>query len=65
MTAIVLALSAFLICIVIAAEDAQRMRRHRAALAELHRRRRVRRGYYCDCTPAEVCTLCTPRQDER
>lgn len=65
MTAIVLALGALLILVVIAAEDAQRMRRHRAALAELHRRRRVRRGYFCDCTTAEVCTLCTPGQDER
>ena len=65
MTAIVLAIGVVLIFIVIAAEDAQRMRRHRAALAELHRRRRVRRGYYCDCTAAEVCTLCTLGQDER
>lgn len=65
MTTIVLALGVLLIFIVIAAEDARRMRRHRAALAELHRRRRVRRGYYCDCTAAEVCALCTPGQDER
>ena len=65
MTGIVLALGVVLILVVIAVDDAQRMRRHRAALAELHRRRRVRRGYYCDCTPAEVCTLCTPGQDER
>ncbi|WP_336627339.1 MULTISPECIES: hypothetical protein [unclassified Microbacterium] len=65
MTAIVLALGVVLIFIVITINDAQRMRRHRAALAELHRQRRVRRGYYCDCTTAEVCTLCTPGQDER
>lgn len=65
MTAIVLALGVLLIFIVIASEDAHRMRRHRAALAELRRQRRVRRGYYCDCTTAEVCALCTPGQDER
>jgi hypothetical protein len=62
-TAIVLALGVFLIFI--AAEDAQRMRRDSAALAALRRRRAGRRGYYCDCTAAEVCTLCTPGQDER
>ena len=65
MTAIVLALGVFLIFIVTAAEDAHRMRRHSAALAALHRRRAGRRGYYCDCTAAEVCTLCTPTTDER
>lgn len=65
MTAIVLTIGIAAVLAVLAIGDAQRMRRHRAALAELHRRRRVRRGYYCDCTAAEVCTLCTPGQDER
>lgn len=62
MTAIVLGLGVFLLFIVISVEDAARMRRHRAALAKIHRRRR---SYYCDCSPAEVCKLCTPDEGRR
>jgi len=69
MTATVLALGVFVLLMVIAADN-ERMRRHSAALAELRRRRaqreyEARRRYFCDCSPAEVCTLCTPDEGRR